>query len=317
MHPRIRLPLLAAALCLVASATQGLMASAAAQSMPKTMFPGAPTGVLTVRMELSGSARRDMPNGVEWYKLTALRTLDLRLTMLDPGVTNAPLVEVSGRDPKNANANAVPGMPPGMQEMAAAIEACDGDQACERAAMTKLAPKIQANPQAYDPKKSTDANRYQNWVNDRRVICAKGSLSVSDSGEGVVIPPPNPARPYKFQRIGSVALPDGKEKTIEAACIAEITFDRQTGKASLVLPAAGLAVPVKLSGQAFTNETSVAFIEGVQKIKILDQPGLTAGKPAKSWSGQTTMKIGSVSHNSGQVVVPVTAKITWRFDTLS
>jgi hypothetical protein len=63
-----------------------------------------------------------------------------------------------------------------------------------------------------------------------------GSLSVSDTGEGVNIAPPNPAASYHFTRTGNAVLPDESNASLEGACSAEFTFDRGLGMASLKLP---------------------------------------------------------------------------------
>jgi hypothetical protein len=66
-----------------------------------------------------------------------------------------------------------------------------------------------------------------------------------------------------------------------------------------------------MSGQAYTNEKSVVFLEGRNKIELFDQP---VSIDAAEWSGQGRFeKLGSVSHNSGQTVAPMTANLTWRF----
>jgi len=49
----------------------------------------------------------------------------------------------------------------------------------------------------------------------------------------------------------------------------------------------------------------------VQRIEVIDQP---IAADARTWGGEASlMRVGGVSHNSGQVVVPVDARITWEF----
>lgn len=287
--------------------------SVSGQTMSPDMFPGAPVGTLTVRMELQGLARNNLPNGVEWNALKTSRSLELRLAMLDHGNSSAPTVSIGGRQIRHGDAKSM--MSPEAAGMAAAIEACNGDQACQMMTMMKLAPKMQEMQGAAEGTGGViGGGRYRNWIGDRRTAaCAEGTIEVSDIGDGMAISPPSPAAYYKFQRSGKAVLPDGEEKTVEAACAAEVTFDLQEKTASIKLPVRGLSVPVKLSGQAFTKERAVAFLEGVNAIEILDQ----TATQVSGWSGETTMAIGSVSHNSGSVTVPVTAKISWRFETES
>ncbi|MBE0580402.1 hypothetical protein [Devosia sp.] len=95
----------------------------------------------------------------------------------------------------------------------------------------------------------------------------------------------------------------------DSVCSAELTHDTESGLVSLRLPTGGLMVPVALTGHAFTDETSVALIEGQRLLDLPDQPATGSGL-----NGNTTLeKLGSASHNSGQVTAPLRATIAWRF----
>ncbi|HMA15989.1 MAG TPA: hypothetical protein VKP12_14460, partial [Kiloniellaceae bacterium] len=94
----------------------------AAESDP---FADAPTGTLTVTVEVRGQGRRDATNGVEWHALTVSRRLELQLPMIM--VAKAPVgLETS---PKTAaiRAEQEAKMQPsaGLVEMQNEMDACE------------------------------------------------------------------------------------------------------------------------------------------------------------------------------------------------
>ena len=263
-----------------------------------------PTGRLFLAIDLKGSGRKDLSNKVEWYRLTANRKLELELAMFMPMQSPAPMIKVGGIDKDNAP------MPAGMEAIKRAVEGCKGDQTCERQAMTALAQKMMANPGGLGAMQP-DNTRFENWLADKRGPCAKGTLVVDDEGDGMNISPPAPAKPYRFQRTGKLDLAGQTMDVMEKACQAEISVDREKGLLSLRIDGLSIPVPVQMSGQAYTNEKSVLFLEGRNKIELFDQP---VSIDAAEWAGQGRFeKLGSVSHNSGQTVAPMTANLTWRF----
>ncbi|MBB3019917.1 hypothetical protein FHR70_002982 [Microvirga lupini] len=276
-----------------------------AQESGRDPFAGAPKGRLFLTIELKGSGRKDLPNKVEWYRLTSNRKLELELAMLVPVKSPVPIVKVGGSDKDNAP------MPAGLAAMAKILEPCKGDEECQRKAMMAYGQQLMANPQALGAMKQDDT-RFENWVADRRGPCAKGTLIVEDEGDGMNISPPNPAKPYKFRRSGRLDLLAQDMEMMDRACQTEISVDRQSGLLSLRINHLNIPVPVQMSGQAYTFEKSVLFLEGRSKFEIFDQK-VDAG--ASSWMGQGRFdKAGSVSHNSGQTVAPMSATLTWRFE---
>lgn len=152
--------------------------------------------------------------------------------------------------------------------------------------------------------------RYENWIVDRREACASGTLMVEDQGDGVNIAPPAPAAPYKFKRTGRLELDAKNSSIMDKACEAYITVDTEKGMVSLQFKGLGVPVPVQLSGQAFTSERSVSFLEG-GKFEIFDQK---VDMKSATWSGQGKVaKGGAVSHNSGQTGASMSGTMTWRF----
>ena len=265
-------------------------------------FAGARTGTLWLEIELSGSGRTDLPNGLEWAALEASRSLALQVRLVDVGNGGVPVVPVGGVGGADG---ANPLIPAGLEEMEAAMAACNGDQACQMMTSMRFSKEMMSMGQVFaDSLKST---RFSNWSAMRTGDCAIGSMSVHDMGWGVVISPPSPAAPYRFERTGSIDLPGGLDAIRESVCSAELTHDTESGLVSLRLPTGGLMVPVALSGHAFTDETSVALIEGQRLVELLDQP-----VTGDYLGGQITLdQLGSASHNSGQVVAPLRATIAW------
>ncbi|MCB8819784.1 hypothetical protein [Microvirga rosea] len=266
-------------------------------------FAGAPTGRLYLTLEFKGSGRRDLPNKVEWSRLSASRKLDVELALVIPGPSLAPIIPVGGQDTSSS------GYPSGFEAMGKAMKSCDGDEACQQRIGAAFAARMMANPKAMG-KMAFDNSRYENWIVDRRGACAKGTAVVEDEGDGVNIAPPSPAAPYRFKRVGQITFPADSEAVIERVCQAEVSVDTKASLLSLRLGKFDFSVPVKLQGQAFTTEKSVPFLEGGSKIEILNQP-LGSGNQA---SGTLQVaKLGSISHNSGSTVAPVSGVLTWRF----
>lgn len=263
----------------------------------------APNARLFLAIDLKGAARRDLPNKVEWFRLTSSRRAEVELALV-PVKSPAPIVKVGGIDKDNAP------MPAGMQAMAKALEPCKGEQECQRKAMMAFGQQMMANPQSVGSMKQDDT-RFENWIADWRGPCAKGSFTADDEGDGMNISPPNSAKPYRFRRAGRLELPDQSRDVMERACQVEVSVDRQTGLLSLRLNRLDVAVPVQMTGQAFTSEKSVPFLEGRGKLELSDQK---IDVKAASWAGQGKFeKAGTVSHNSGQTVAPMAGTLTWRF----
>lgn len=275
-----------------------------AQAVAQDLYPGAPRGRLYITLEMTGSGRRDLSNKIEWFRLSAERKLNLELKMALGMKSAAPSVKISGTDKDNAP------LSPALTSMTKALEACKGDETCQAKAIMEIGKRMAANPQAPEYSQG-DTERYENWVSEAQGVCAKGTLTVEDEGDGMNISPPSPAKPYKFKRIGKLDLPDQGAELMNKACQAEVSVDRLNGALSLRLNGLNIPVPVQLTGQAFTSEKSVSFLEGRGKLDLLDQ---AIDPKASSWSGQGQIeKAGSVSHNSGQTVAPMKANLTWRF----
>lgn len=284
----------------------GLMAMgpALAQEGEPDALAEARTARLVLSIDLKGSGRKDLPNKVEWYRLTAARKLELEIAMVEPSKATAPSVPVGGASLNNAP------MPSGMEAMAQAMKACNGDQTCQRKAATAFGEKMMANPGAFGSMQMDDT-RFENWMVDYRKPCAKGFLSVDDVGDGVNISPPLPAAPYKFKRAGRIELPISNKSALEKACQVQVSVDRKSGLLSLRIASLGVSVPVQLSGDVFTKESAVPFVEG-GKIELLDQK---IDPKADLWKGEARVeKVGSASHNSGSTVAPLSGNVSWRFE---
>lgn len=285
---------------------QKLLSLAAGVAIAASWTPAAqadaPNARLLLTIELQGSARKDMPNKVEWYRLASTRKMEVELSLM-PVKSPAPIVKVGGIDKDNAP------LPPGMAAMAKALEPCKGDEACQREAMTAFGQRMMANPQAVGSMKQ-DEGRFENWIADPRKPCAKGTLTVDDEGDGMNISPPNAAKPYRFKRTGRLDLAGQATNVLEKACAAEVSVDRQTGLLSLRLGRLDATVPVQMSGQAYTFEKAVPFLERQGRLELLDQK---IDVKAASAGGQSRIaSAGTVSHNSGQTVAPMAATLTWR-----
>lgn len=277
-------------------------ASGAQAQVAPGSLGGKPNARLFLTIEAKGTGRKDLANKVEWYRLTASRKLEMEM-QLTPLQGAAPLVPVGGIDKDNAP------LPAGHEAIRQALEPCKGNESCHRRVMMEIGQRMMANPQALGSMRQ-DHTRFENWMVDFRGPCAKGALTVEDEGDGMNISPPAAAKPYKFQRVGKLDLPGQAREVLDKACRIEVSVDRQTGRLSLRLNRFDFAVPVRLTGQAYTSEKSVPFLERSGKLEVLDQK---IDVKAKSASGQVTIeKIGTVSHNSGQTVAPLSAILKWR-----
>lgn len=270
---------------------------AAGQSDP---FAGNERATLHIRLQLAGTGRVDMPNGVEWAAISAQRTLDLTYALVDVGNDGLPIV---GGVPEGA-------VPPAMKNLEGKLAECGQDQACLAATMMQFARSGQGGQNPFAAMTGMQPGRYRNFVADRADgVCADGTVVVDDVLSGVVIPPPKPAEAYRFTRTGTLALPKDDSATIDAVCAAEVSLDTQTGEVSLRLPVGRIGVPVSMGPTAFTHESSVPFAEGQGTLELMNQPSVQAG----DWSGSTEVdSLGSASHNSGQVSAPLSGSIAWR-----
>ncbi len=261
-------------------------------------FAGAPRAKLHVRIELAGSGRVDLPNGVEWAAIDAWRTAEIDFALVDVGNDGYPIVAATP-----------PETPTAMVDLKAKMKACGDDQACLGQTMLEFAKANEGGQNLFAAMTGQQSGRYRNFAADLAGTCASGSLAVQDVLSGVYIPPPEPARAYRFTREGNLTLPQDDFGLMDYACRVEVTLDQATGNMSLNLPAAKLDVPVKLGPGAFTDERSVLLTEDLQKIELFDQ---SAGRDGK-WSGVAEVDVaGSASHNSGQVAAPLKARIEWR-----
>jgi hypothetical protein len=263
------------------------------------LFAGNERASLRVRIELAGSGRTSLPNGVEWAALSASRTLDLTYDLVDVGNDGVPIV---GGVPDGT-------IPSAVRDLEAGMAACRDDQVCMAAKMLEFARSGQGGQNPFLAGTGMQPGRYRNFAADRAGVCAKGMVRVDDVLSGVTIPPPNPAVAYRFTRVGDQILPQDDFAITDAVCTVEVSLDTQTGALSLRLPVGKFRVPVSMGPGAFTNERSVAFVEGRDTFELLDQPSARDD----AWSGSAAIeKVGSASHNSGQVVVGLSGRISWR-----
>lgn len=261
-------------------------------------FAGNERSRLHVRLELAGSGRVDLPNGVEWSALSAVRTLELTYALVDVANDGIPIV---GGVPAGT-------VPPAMRDLEAKLAECGDSQACLAAVMMEFAGSGQGGQNPFAAMTGMQPGRYRNFSADRAAgACVDGTVMVDDILSGVTIPPPNPAVAYRFTRVGALTLPVEVFATIDAICAAEVSLDTQTGTMSLRLPVGRIDVPVTMGPSAFTDEQAVRFVEGDGTLELLDRP--TGG----SWSGSADLDaLGSASHNSGQVVVGLSGRISWQ-----
>ncbi len=266
-------------------------------------FAGNDRATLHVRLQLAGSGRVNLPNGVEWFAISAQRTLDVTYALVDVGNDVVPIV---GGVPDGA-------VPQEMVDLENKLAECGENQACLAATMMEFARSGQGGQNPFAAMTGMEAGRYRNFAADRASgACADGSVVVDDILSGVVIPPPNPAVAYRFTRTGALSLPQEDFAIIDAICAAEVSLDTQTGKVSLRLPLGRIGVPVTMGPTAFTHENSVPFAEGQGALELLNQPSAQDG----GWSGAADVDdVGSASHNSGQVGVDLSGRISWRLMT--
>lgn len=266
-------------------------------------FAGNDRASLHVRLQLAGSGRVNLPNGVEWFAISAQRTLELTYALVDVGNDGVPIV---GGVPEGT-------VPPEMADLEARLAECGEDQVCLAATMMAFAQSGQGGQNPFAAMTGMEPGRYRNFAADRASgACAEGSVVVDDILSGVVIPPPNPAVAYRFTRTGALTLPQADFAVIDAVCAAEVSLDTQTGNVSLRLPLSRIGVPVTMGPTAFTHEASVPFVEGQGTLELLNQPSAEGG----GWSGAIDVaEVGSASHNSGQVGTGLSGRISWHLTT--
>lgn len=266
-------------------------------------FAGNDRATLHVRLQLAGSGRVNLPNGVEWFGISAQRTLELTYALVDVGNDGVPIV---GGVPDDA-------VPQEMVDLENKLAECGDNQACLAATMMEFARSGQGGQNPFAAMTGMEPGRYRNFAADRaNSACAEGSVVVDDILSGVVMPPPNPAVAYRFTRTGALSLPQEDFAIIDAICAAEVSLDTQTGNVSLRLPLARIGVPVTMGPTAFTHESSVPFTEGQGTLELLNQPSAQDG----GWSGATDVDdVGSALHNSGQVGADLSGRISWHLTT--
>lgn len=252
---------------------------------------------LHVQVTLDGSDRKNLPNGVEWFAITAHRELDLVYSLVDVGMDGVPIV---GGLREGA-------VPPEMLDLESRLADCGDDQVCLAGVMMQFAQSGQGGANPFEAMTGMQPGRYRNFSGDRAGTCATGTVAVSDLLEGVVIPPPNPAVAYNFTRKGQIDLPQSNEAMTDAVCGAEATLDLVTGAVSLRLPLGQVSVPVTMGPGAFTHESAVSFAEGAKPLELIDQASAGSG----SYSGVTDITLGSASHNSGQVAAALSGRLHW------
>ncbi|ATN35569.1 hypothetical protein ACO34A_17330 [Rhizobium sp. ACO-34A] len=254
---------------------------------------------MTVRLELSGSQRVDMPNGVEWAAIDAKRGMAVEFAMVEVGNDGFPIVAAKP-------AGAV--LSPEMEGLKGGINACVGDQACLARVMMEFAAKGNGG-NVFQQMTGQQPGRFHNLAGDRNGTCVTGSLKVSDTLSGVYIPPPQPARSYRFSRSGNRSLPVTDERLTDTLCGVEMTIDKAANTMSLRLPVS-LPVGVTLGVEAFTDEKAVSLVEGERFLTVYDQPSDSPGE----WAGSAEISgVGSASHNAGQVSAPLHGRIEWNF----
>ena len=93
---------------------------------------------LHVQVTLDGSDRKNLPNGVEWFAITAHRELDLVYSLVDVGMDGVPIV---GGPREGA-------VPPEMLDLESRLADCGDDQVCLAGVMMQFAQSGQggANP---------------------------------------------------------------------------------------------------------------------------------------------------------------------------
>jgi hypothetical protein len=96
------------------------------------------------------------------------------LAMLVPGASTAPAVKVGGITSDDVQA------PAGMEAIGKAVAACGEDEACRARTMMAIGQRLKGNPDALGTLKQDDT-RYENWIPDRRGVCATGSITVEDT----------------------------------------------------------------------------------------------------------------------------------------
>lgn len=294
-----------------------LVATPSALRAQPDPFANAPTGTLTVTIEVTGQNRYVAANKVEWHELSVSRRLRLDMPMVRGGTAPVGF----GTSPKTKAIQEAASKPSaGMAEMQKAMEACNGNQQCLMQEGMKFARLMQQGKMEM-PKgpAMADKDRFHHWMTDRRRPCAAGSIAVDDKGHGMVISPPKPAAPFNYRRTGEVKLPAELQPIIEKVCSATLAIDTKDGVLDIGVP--GLTVPVQLtySGNAFGTESgrSVVVAEGVKngvQVGAFDLFDFQVDPSAKSMNGERRIeRVGEVTHAGGNGVTPVSAHVTWSF----
>jgi hypothetical protein len=282
-------------------------------------FRNSPTGTLTIAIDIDGTNKHVARNKVEWHELHVARRVRLELPMVRTGTApvgfrTSPKSQAALAEQANAQA------PAEIVDMQKAMEACKGDQQCQMQAGMRFARMMKEGKMKMPQAPSmAEKDRFHHWTTDRRRPCASGTISIDETGNGMVISPPNPAAPFRYRRFGEVKLPAELEPIIEKVCAATLAID--TRDRTLDIGISGLSVPVKLtySGNAFTTETgrAVVMVEGVKngvQVGAFDLFDFPVDPSAKLMTGTRVVeKVGEVTHAGGYGVAPVRAKVTWSF----
>lgn len=277
-----------------------IMLTLAAPAMAQTdAFAGNARASLHLRIDLSGAARVNFPNGIEWAGINAVRSLDLTYQLVDVGNDGVPIV----------GGLAEGAVPQEMRDLEARMAECGDNQVCLAGVMMQFAQGGMGQADGRNPFEAMvgmQPGRYVNLAGDRSGTCAEGVVEVRDRLHGVTIPPPNPAVAYDFPRTGSLSLPQRTSSGADAVCGVEVSLDTATGSMSLRLPLGSISVPVTLGPGAFTDEGAVAFVEGRGTLELVNQ-----APAGGEWTGAADVTIGSASHNSGQVSAALSGRVSW------
>ncbi len=297
----------------------GLFAHSQAALAQPDPFANAPTGTLTINIEIDGSNKHVAANKVEWHELNVARRLQLEMPMVR--VATAPVGFRTSPKAQAALAQQANAQPPaGMAEMQKAMDACKGNQQCLMESGMKFARMMRdgAMQKPAGPAMA-EKDRFHHWTTDRRRPCASGTITIDEKGNGMAISPPKPAAPFNYRRVGEVRLPAELEPIIEKVCAATLAIDTKDRTLDIGIP--GLTVPVKLkySGNAFSTENgrAVVMVEGVKngvQVGAFDLFDFPVDPSAKLMTGSRVVeRVGQVGHAGGYGVAPVRATVTWRF----
>jgi len=278
-----------------------LMPPLAAMPLEPDQFPDAPRAILHMRMEIGGFHRWDSANGLEHTTLRASRTADLRLLMVLTDESRAPPVPIRGHDLTN------PELPEAQQTVTNMIEACNGDPACQIEAAKRYADAIEAAPDGFGTTEWDD-ERYDNWISDRSKPCATGTLTIADSGGGMVVNPPAPVSPFSYSRSGVQDVKSAPDDVLNRICDAWFSYDIDDATASIRLPAYGFWVDTLFGGD-YQGEQHLQLIEGGPSFVFsLDRASAWNGGGS---SGTFTVPAIGVASLSGGQSVSLDATISW------